>query len=52
MIVTEEELCLDLPRYLDLAANDDITITRDGGEALTLTRAYPKGVELTPIWQS
>lgn len=48
MIVSEKELQLDLPRYLDMAANGDITITRDGTEIATLTRAYRPCLKITP----
>lgn len=39
MLVSEQEMKLDLSRYLDMAADDDITITRGGKAIATLSRA-------------
>lgn len=38
VLVSEQEIQMNLSRYLDMAANDDITITRNGEAIATLSR--------------
>lgn len=43
MLVSEQEMQVNFSRYLDMAANGDITITRDGEAIATLTCARISG---------